>query len=150
MRIGDAFILVYSVTDLSSLRELNESWVIQLQNARENDFHRIPIVIVGNKIDLERMITKDTASRELQTTIGRNDYLIFLETSAKEGTNIDAVFQTVAKQILKKRHSEDANTRTGGRTSPIPKDGSASSNSTAAKKKRVWNPFQSFSEDDQT
>jgi Ras-related protein Rab-4B len=64
----------------------------------------IVIVLVGNKTDLnaEREVTFMEASRFAQD----ND-LIFLETSASTGENIDEVFFKCSKQILSKIDSGD-------------------------------------------
>jgi GTPase KRas protein len=50
MRHGEGFILVYSITDLESFREVLE---FQQQIARVKDMDFYPAVLVGNKSDLE-------------------------------------------------------------------------------------------------
>lgn len=51
MRLGDAYIIVYSVTDKSSFEKASELR-IQLRRARQSE--NIPIILVGNKTDLVR------------------------------------------------------------------------------------------------
>lgn len=51
MRMGDAYIIVYSVTDKSSFEKASELR-IQLRRARQSE--NIPIILVGNKSDLVR------------------------------------------------------------------------------------------------
>lgn len=51
MRMGDAYIIVYSVTDKSSFEKASELR-IQLRRARQSE--NIPIILVGNKTDLVR------------------------------------------------------------------------------------------------
>lgn len=51
MRMGDAYIIVYSVTDKSSFEKASELR-IQLRRARQSE--DIPIILVGNKSDLVR------------------------------------------------------------------------------------------------
>lgn len=49
--MGDAYIIVYSVTDKSSFEKASELR-IQLRRARQSE--NIPIILVGNKSDLVR------------------------------------------------------------------------------------------------
>lgn len=51
MRMGDAYIIVYSVTDKLSFEKASELR-IQLRRARQSE--NIPIILVGNKSDLVR------------------------------------------------------------------------------------------------
>ena len=51
MRMGDAYIIVYSVTDKASFEKASELR-IQLRRARQSE--NIPIILVGNKSDLVR------------------------------------------------------------------------------------------------
>lgn len=50
MKTGQGFLLVFSITSLSSLSELAE---LREQIIRIKDDENVPIVIVGNKSDLE-------------------------------------------------------------------------------------------------
>jgi Ras-related protein Rap-1B len=50
MKTGQGFLLVFSITSLSSLSELAE---LREQIIRIKDDDNVPIVIVGNKSDLE-------------------------------------------------------------------------------------------------
>jgi small GTP-binding protein len=50
MKTGQGFLLVFSITSLSSLNELQE---LREQIIRIKDDENVPIVIVGNKSDLE-------------------------------------------------------------------------------------------------
>ncbi len=60
MKTGQGFLLVFSITSESSLRELSE---LREQIVRIKDDENVPIVIVGNKSDLEddRMVQRSTA-----------------------------------------------------------------------------------------
>lgn len=60
------------------------------------DVPKVPMVIVGNKADLEsqRAVTKEEGE-ELAKKLG----VPFFETSAHTGQNTDDVFLTIAKEI---------------------------------------------------
>lgn len=51
MAMGDAYVIVYSITDKSSFEKASELRV-QLRRARQTD--NVPIILVGNKSDLVR------------------------------------------------------------------------------------------------
>lgn len=51
MAMGDAYVIVYSVTDKASFEKASELRV-QLRRARQTD--DVPIILVGNKSDLVR------------------------------------------------------------------------------------------------
>lgn len=60
MKTGQGFLLVFSITSQSSLSELSE---LREQIIRIKDDENVPIVIVGNKSDLEseRVVTRARA-----------------------------------------------------------------------------------------
>lgn len=60
MKTGQGFLLVFSITSQSSLAELQE---LREQIIRIKDDENVPIVIVGNKSDLEedRVVTRQRA-----------------------------------------------------------------------------------------
>lgn len=96
---GEGFIVVYSVTSAQSFKDLLP---LRDQIATIKRRKAVPIVLVGNKCDL-----KD--EREVPTTEGQRLAQAwgcpFLETSAKDRTNIDAVFSEAVQQIIQ-RHSD--------------------------------------------
>ncbi|MHA1596303.1 MAG: Rab family GTPase [Candidatus Asgardarchaeia archaeon] len=93
-------LLVYDITDRRSFENLNY-WVEELLESRG----RIPLVIVGNKIDLRREVedyikVEDAIPkiRSLERIYGRP--IRFIETSAKENINIYNAFNILAIDIL--------------------------------------------------
>ena len=48
---GDAYLLVYSVTDRRSFKKANE---LRFKLQRSKETETVPIILVGNKTDLER------------------------------------------------------------------------------------------------
>ncbi|KIH68957.1 Ras family protein [Ancylostoma duodenale] len=83
VRNGQGFILVYSVNDRSTLTELKEirDAIVRLkQNAN------VPMVVVGNKTDLQRIVPA-SAGRDLSKQFGCS----FYEASAKLNENVAEV-----------------------------------------------------------
>ena len=92
---------VYDVTDRKSYNNIF-GWIEEML---KNVKRKIPIVLVGNKIDL-----RDSASEAISTEEGiklRREIMekyglkvLFIETSAKTGENVDKAFQGMAKLLL--------------------------------------------------
>ncbi|KAI9743369.1 MAG: Ras- protein rsr1 [Claussenomyces sp. TS43310] len=97
MKTGQGFLLVFSITSLSSLNELAE---LREQIIRIKDDENVPIVIVGNKSDLEedRMVSRSRAF-SLSQSWGNAPYY---ETSARRRANVDEVFVDLCRQIIRK------------------------------------------------
>ncbi len=98
LRESDAFMLVYSITEQDTLMEL-KSQAQQIFNAKED--HRIPLMVVGNKSDLQ--------SRKVSPSEGSNftkqisDSAMFKECSAKTGSNVDSCFLELVQQVIRNK-----------------------------------------------
>jgi Ras-related protein Rap-1B len=95
MKNGQGFLLVFSITSNSSLHELAE---LRDQIIRIKDDPRVPIVLVGNKSDLE----EDRAVSRARAFAVSQDWgnVPYYETSARRRANVDEVFVNLAKQII--------------------------------------------------
>jgi Ras-related protein Rap-1B len=100
---------VFSITSLSSLNELQE---LRNQILRIKDSTTVPIVLVGNKSDLEedRAVSRGRAFQVSQQW-GRVPYY---ETSARRRANVDEVFKDLCRQIIRQDMEASAASR-GGR-----------------------------------
>ncbi|KAI9882987.1 MAG: hypothetical protein M1823_005261 [Watsoniomyces obsoletus] len=96
LNTGHGFLLVFSITSLNSLLELSE---LREQIIRIKDDARTPLVIVGNKSDLEedRAVSRARAFAVSQSW-GNAPYY---ETSARKRTNVDEVFRDLCRQIIR-------------------------------------------------
>lgn len=119
MKQGQGFLLVFSITSMSSLQELAE---LREQIIRIKDDENIPLVIVGNKSDLEedRVVSRARAF-QISQLWGNAPYY---ETSARRRANVDEVFIDLCRQIIRKdmhrtqvRDQESGSGGRGGRTS---------------------------------
>lgn len=88
-------LLVYDVTSRESFNTLS-NW---LNDTRTLASPHIIIILVGNKKDLEEQ--REVTFLEASNFAQEND-LIFLETSAKTGENVEESFLKCAKTILAK------------------------------------------------
>jgi len=94
MKNGQGFVLVYSITAQSTFGDLSD---LRDQILRVKDAHEVPLVLVGNKCDLdaERVVTY-SQGQSLQKTFGS---CAFLEASAKSKINVNDIFYDLVRQI---------------------------------------------------
>lgn len=95
MKSGQGFLLVFSITSLSSLDELS---ALRDQIVRIKNDPLTPLVVVGNKCDLEedRAVGRARAFSISQSWGGTPYY----ETSARARRNVDEAFVDLTRQIV--------------------------------------------------
>jgi len=95
MRTGQGFILTYAITSRQSYDEMN---VFRDQIHRVKDADHVPIVLAGNKCDLEdeRQITKQEAA-----DLAKQWAVPMYETSALARINVEEVFFDLVREIRK-------------------------------------------------
>lgn len=98
MRYAQGFLLVFSITSSTSLAELADLRE-QIAHMKNND-PSIPIVLVGNKADLEddRRVSRAKAFQVSQMW----GNIPYYETSARRRLNVNEVFVDVCRQIIRK------------------------------------------------
>ena len=122
MKTGQGFLLVFSITSNSSLHELSE---LREQIIRIKDDENVPIVIVGNKSDLEehRMVSRSKAFQVSQswgnapyyeTSARRRGRLVCCPASWRERN----IYRGNMKVLTRKLNSE----RRRGLHRPLPAD----------------------------
>ena len=103
-RNAEGVVLAYDVTNSESFDNL-KFWINSIKSnlGEKNIF--IPIIIIGNKIDMEGMrdITKEDASKFAK----ENNYKYF-ETSAKTGQGVDEAIRDLVNQILENSDKNDS------------------------------------------
>ncbi|GJC97217.1 ras family protein [Colletotrichum higginsianum] len=92
----DGFILVFSITSSSSMNEIE---MLREEITRIKDDDNVPIVIVGNKADLEE---QRSVPRQRAFACSQMWDAPYYETSARTRTNVDAVFIDICRQLLMK------------------------------------------------
>lgn len=109
LQYGEAFILVYSVTDPASL---DEALKLQQEIYEAKGTEDVPMVLVGNKCDLTSGTDKRLVSHAMASTLSRGKNCILAETSAKYDVNISGVFTALMAQIAL-ANSNDAPSKKG-------------------------------------
>jgi small GTP-binding protein len=87
-------IIVFDLTNLQSFNDVSK-WYEELG---KYGLSKVPIMLVGNKCDLaaNRKVTQEQIA-EKQQTLNLED---FFETSARDGKNVDNLFNTLAMKIF--------------------------------------------------
>src|SRR3990167_10574431 len=93
---ADGFIVMYSIINKNTCEDLVE--IVEGIDKMKDDFY--PLVIVGNKCDLENEREVETV-RGIQLAAEYN--APFFETSAKFNINITEIFQELTRIILRSR-----------------------------------------------
>lgn len=93
MRTGEGFLLVYLINLRNLLEEL-QSFYEQIQRVKDSD--HVPVLVVGNKCDLE---TERQVSYEEGAQLARLFHAPFLETLAKQRINVDEAFFGLVRGI---------------------------------------------------
>ena len=107
MRFGQGFILVYSITSKESFDELQELYDSILRVKDRPTADGIPIIMVGNKSDLEaqRQVSTEEAKK-----LSKAWRIPFYEASALTRSNVDAVFSDIVR-LVRKSFAEPKNTK---------------------------------------
>ncbi|CAJ2503700.1 Uu.00g110940.m01.CDS01 [Anthostomella pinea] len=112
MKAGQGFLLVFSITSASSLNEIAG---LRDEIIRIKDDENVPIVICGNKADLEE---HRSVSRTKGFAISQRWGAPYYESSARTRTNVDEVFIDLCRQMLRKEDSDDPNVDDDDRFDP--------------------------------
>ncbi|KAI1335292.1 ras family-domain-containing protein [Xylariaceae sp. FL0016] len=96
MKTGQGFLLVFSIDSTSSLSEIAG---LREEIIRIKDDENVPIVICGNKADLEE---SRTVPRTKGFAISQRWGAPYYESSARTKTNVDEVFIDLCRQMLRK------------------------------------------------
>merc|ERR1719192_3313534 len=118
IREGDGYLIVYSITSADSLEEAG---VLREKIVRIRDTMEFPVVLAGNKCDLEseRKVTQEAAKAKVEAwNKQRRDQdgkssVEFFETSAKTCQNTEEAFHTVVRCIRKTQAAETS--KNGGK-----------------------------------
>ncbi|XP_045153095.1 ras-related protein Rab-1B [Echinops telfairi] len=94
-RGAHGIIVVYDVTDQESYANVKQ-WLQEIDRYASENVNKL---LVGNKSDLTtKKVVDNTTAKEFSDSLG----IPFLETSAKNATNVEQAFMTMAAEIKKR------------------------------------------------
>jgi len=100
MRTGQGFLCVYGITSRSTFEEIA---AFRDQILRVKDADQVPMVIVGNKLDLDSERAVSTKEgQDLAASFG----CPFMETSAKARIRVEDAFYELVREIRKSQQSK--------------------------------------------
>lgn len=106
-RGAHGIIVVYDVTDQESFNNVKQ-WLHEINRYASENVNKL---LVGNKSDLEpKRVVSAEAAKEFADSLG----IAFLETSAKNSTNVEKAFLTMASQIKARMKTQPVGPKTGG------------------------------------
>ena len=99
MKELDGCFIVYDITNEESFKKIDE-WY----NKIKEDELDIPIILIGNKCDLED--SREVSSEEAEEK-AKELNCPFYETSAKDSTNINEIFKKMTDLIFEKKYPKN-------------------------------------------
>ena len=100
---AEGVLVVYDITNTDSFDNV-KYWISSIKYNMESKNIKIPIILLGNKIDMDesREITKEVAEKYA----AENNYKYF-ETSAKTGVGIDKAIRELVDQVINQTNNID-------------------------------------------
>ena len=95
IRVGEGFLLVFSLTDR---RSLDECYKLHRDILRIKDTDHVPMLLIGNKLDICQQ-GMDTHAQTAANTM----HIPYFETSARTRHNIDEIFIELVRLIRKNK-----------------------------------------------
>ena len=86
---GDGILLVFDITSQKSFDKIKDYYVA---NIREKCKKNIPIILLGNKTDLD---DKRVVSQEVAIDLAVNEEFVYKETSCLKNENVADAFETI-------------------------------------------------------
>ena len=110
-RNADGLLVVFDLTKKESYDHIR----IWINEAKENN-DKLKTILIGNKLDLkdERIVAIDVAKQ-----FAEKNNLKYIETSAKDGTNINESFQAIIDLLFDGKSSEEILNEFAERDSPL-------------------------------
>ncbi|MHA1297188.1 MAG: Rab family GTPase [Promethearchaeota archaeon] len=92
-------IFMYDITRYSSLKNF-EDWIKIFKNGYSGSQNPLPVIMVGSKLDLQ--YKRAVPMEEAITLAKRHGMYGYIECSSKDGTNVNEIFQEIAKIMIRR------------------------------------------------
>ena len=105
-RGADGIIMVYDVTNNESFEHVSD-WLTEVNRYANEGTCKL---LVGNKSDMEDKVVTTETAKEYADGLG----IPFLETSAKNATNVEEAFLTMAGELIRLREANQTSKPSSG------------------------------------
>ena len=102
VKSADGIFLLYDITKRKTFDAIY-NWIESIKNIKEDKF---PVILIGNKCDIEE--ERDIDKEEGQKLADENGFP-FIETSCKDGINIEESVKLLVSDIIEKKKLEREN-----------------------------------------
>ena len=116
-RGADGIIMVYDVTNQESFDHVND-WLSEVNRYASEGTCKL---LVGNKSDKAEKVVSSDKARAFAESL----QIPFLETSAKNASNVEEAFLTMTAELIKMRETKGSTTEGGGPDTVRVKPGAA-------------------------
>ena len=98
---GEGFFCVFSIVERESFSAMNDH---REQILRVKRTENVPMILVGNKVDLEQR--REVTQQEAEN-LARSWGAIYIETSAKTCVNVDKAYTNLLTEIIKSKQGSN-------------------------------------------
>lgn len=98
---GEGFLCVFSIVERESFAAMNDH---REQILRVKQTKKVPMILVGNKVDLEQ---RREVSQQEAESLAQSWGVNYIETSAKTCVNVEKAYTTLLTEIIKSKQSID-------------------------------------------
>ena len=102
-RNAQGVLLTFDVTNSESFDNLKD-WINSIKKNMEGNNIFIPLIVIGNKIDMED--SREIQTEDAQKFASENKYKYF-ETSAKTGEGVDNAIRDLVNQVLSSKQANE-------------------------------------------
>ncbi len=97
---ANGVIFTYDITRYVTFKNLTD-WLTVFNEANEIHDQKLPILLVGSKLDLEgvRTVPKEEATKFAND----NNFIDYIECSSKSGENVEELFAIISRSMIKKQ-----------------------------------------------
>jgi len=95
---AEGIMIMFDVTTLTSFENVR-NWTESIKTHLSLEANNIPVIIIGNKIDLKEREIKTEDANKYCRELGFK----YFETSAKTGENVDLTVKYLVKEVIKKK-----------------------------------------------
>jgi small GTP-binding protein len=99
-RGAQGIMMVYDITDPHSFEDIQSKWLMTVREFGKPD---VPLVVVGNKKDLEATSKKHVSAEVVREWCLDNN-IIFVETSARTGEGVEETFRKLVEAMIEEGH----------------------------------------------